>query len=58
MLDLPTFFQPDPSDRVPPVSDKKAMVQYYEKTTLNLGIHARMLRLHRPWLTRSYEDER
>ena len=60
MLELPSFFQPSPEDRVPPspTSDAASMVQYYEKTTLNLGLHSRMMRLHRPWLSRGYGDER
>ena len=60
MLELPPFFQPSPSSSeiVPPYSDPKAMVEYYEKTTLNLGLHSRMMRLHRPWLSRGYDDER
>lgn len=59
MLELPPFFQPSPSsEKVPPYSDPKAMVEYYEKTTLNLGLHSRMMRLHRPWLSRGYDDER
>jgi hypothetical protein len=68
MMELPTFFQPDstpiskpkdPKSHPPPGSeDHKALVQYYEKIMLNLAIHSRMLRLHRPWLSRGYEDER
>lgn len=59
MLELPTFFQPSPiSEVVPPSTDPKAMVEYYEKTTLNLGLHSRMMRLHRPFLSRGYDDER
>jgi hypothetical protein len=59
MLELPTFFQPSPtSEAVPPHTDPKAMVEYYEKTTLNLGLHSRMMRLHRPFLSRGYDDER
>jgi hypothetical protein len=59
MMELPAFFQPDPSDRNgPPSQDPKSLVQYYEKIMLNLAIHSRMLRLHRPWLSRGYEDER
>jgi len=38
--------------------DPKALIQYYEKIMLNLAIHSRMLRLHRPWLSRGYADER
>lgn len=58
MMELPAFFQPDPNTRGPPSQDPKALVQYYEKIMLNLAIHSRMLRLHRPWLSRGYEDER
>jgi hypothetical protein len=58
MMELPAFFQPDPNTRGPPPQDPKALVQYYEKIMLNLAIHSRMLRLHRPWLSRGYEDER
>ncbi|KAK8847674.1 hypothetical protein IAR55_005533 [Kwoniella newhampshirensis] len=58
MMELPSFFQPDSSARGPPSQDPKALVQYYEKIMLNLAIHSRMLRLHRPWLSRGYEDER
>lgn len=58
MMELPAFFQPDPSTRGPPSQDAKSLVQYCEKVMLNLAIHSRMLRLHRPWLSRGYEDER
>mgnify|MGYP006876486298 CR=1 FL=1 len=58
MMELPAFFQPDPNTRGPPPDDPKALVHYYEKIMLNLAIHSRMLRLHRPWLSRGYEDER
>jgi len=58
MMELPAFFQPDPNTRGPPGDDPKALVHYYEKVMLNLAIHSRMLRLHRPWLSRGYEDER
>lgn len=57
-MELPAFFQPDSTSRGPPEGDSKALVQYYEKVMLNLAIHSRMLRLHRPWLSRGYEDER
>jgi hypothetical protein len=102
MMELPSFFQPDPSDHkiererdraarsggatsagtatgatgtstgtgantgptsAPPSSaltggDPRALVQYYEKIMLNIAIHSRMLRLHRPWLSRGYQEER
>nr|XP_018265162.1 nuclear protein [Kwoniella dejecticola CBS 10117]OBR87320.1 nuclear protein [Kwoniella dejecticola CBS 10117] len=58
MMELPTFFQPDSNTKGPPNQDPKALVQYYEKIMLNLAIHSRMMRLHRPWLSRGYEDER
>ncbi|WVQ80090.1 hypothetical protein IAT38_002191 [Cryptococcus sp. DSM 104549] len=58
MMELPSFFQPDPNAKGPPSKEPKALVQYYEKIILNLAIHSRMLRLHRPWLSRGYEDER
>ncbi|WVR04862.1 hypothetical protein IAU60_001874 [Kwoniella sp. DSM 27419] len=58
MMELPSFFQPDSSTKGPPSQDPKALVQYYEKIMLNLAIHSRMMRLHRPWLSRGYEDER
>ncbi|ORY21258.1 hypothetical protein BCR39DRAFT_569954 [Naematelia encephala] len=58
MIELPAFFQPDSSAPNPPANDPKGLVQYYEKVMLNLAIHSRMLRLHRPWLSRGYEDER
>lgn len=62
MMELPAFYQPDPSarDTAPPTSSSgpKALVQHYEKVMLNLAIHSRMLRLHRPWLSKGYEDER
>lgn len=57
MLELPAFFQPDNSVS-PTTSDPKKLVEHYEKITLSLAIHSRMLRLHRPWLSRGYEDER
>lgn len=60
MLELPAFFQPDNSGTVSAdvTSDPKKLVEHYEKITLSLAIHSRMLRLHRPWLSRGYEDER
>jgi hypothetical protein len=66
MMDLPTFFQPnstaptalDRSTPPPADQDPKRLVQYYEKVMLHLAIHSRMLRLHRPWLSRGYTDER
>lgn len=59
MMELPAFFQPDSTQREPPNNaGPKALVQYYEKVLLNLAVHSRMLRLHRPWLSRGYEDER
>jgi hypothetical protein len=58
MMELPAFFQPDPNTNGPPRDNPKALVHYYEKIMLNLAIHSRMLRLHRPWLSRGYEDER
>lgn len=58
MMELPSFFQPDQTTKVPPSNEPKALVRYYEKTILNLAIHSRMLRLHRPWLSRGYKDER
>lgn len=65
MMELPLFFQPNSSDRpgtaaprAPPSQDPKTLVQYYEKIMLNLAIHSRMLRLHRPWLSKGYTDER
>ncbi|WVQ69581.1 uncharacterized protein L199_007801 [Kwoniella botswanensis] len=58
MMELPEFFQPDPNTKGPPSQDPKALVRYYEKIMLNLAIHSRMMRLHRPWLSRGYEDER
>ncbi|GMK56923.1 hypothetical protein CspeluHIS016_0307630 [Cutaneotrichosporon spelunceum] len=60
MLELPAFFQPDGSASIPhdASSDPKKLVEHYEKITLSLAIHSRMMRLHRPWLSRGYEDER
>jgi hypothetical protein len=57
MLELPAYFQPD-SNPGPVSQDPKKLVEHYEKITLSLAIHSRMLRLHRPWLSRGYEDER
>jgi hypothetical protein len=60
MMELPDFFQPDPSggDAPPADHNSRQMVEYYEKIMLNLAIHSRMLRLHRPWMSRGYTDER
>lgn len=60
MLELPAYFQPDSAATISSdiVSNPKKLVELYEKTTLSLAIHSRMLRLHRPWLSRGYEDER
>nr|ODN88678.1 nuclear protein [Cryptococcus depauperatus CBS 7841] len=57
MMELPSFFQPDCNNKEVPSQEPKARVQYYEKIILSLAIHSRMLRLHRPWLSRGYEDE-
>ena len=66
-MDLPAFFQPDPSDR-PGTSaggvtridnmSPKDQVRHYEKIMLQVAIHSRMLRLHRPWLSKGYNDEK
>lgn len=49
----------EPNTTPPPIDhDPKSLIQYYEKVMLNLAIHSRMLRLHRPWLSRGYTDER
>lgn len=57
MLEMPAYFQPD-NNPGPVSQDSKKLVEHYEKITLSLAIHSRMLRLHRPWLSRGYEDER
>ena len=57
MLEMPAYFQPD-SNNEPVSQDPRKLVEHYEKITLSLAIHSRMLRLHRPWLSRGYEDER
>jgi hypothetical protein len=58
MLEMPAFFQPDPNAKNPKSQNPEALVAHYEKVTLNLAAHSRMLRLHRPWLSRGYADER
>lgn len=60
MMELPAFFQPDLNgqDKPPLSSDPKKRIVYYENTLLTLACHSRMLRLHRPWMSRGYSDER
>ncbi len=58
MMELPAFFQPTPLCEGPASREPEVLVAYYEKVTLNLAIHSRMLRLHRPWLSKGYQDER
>ena len=58
MMELPAFFKPESDKGLPSNGDSKGMVQYYEKVMLNLAVHSRMLRLHRPWLSKGYEDEK
>lgn len=59
MMDLPSYFQPDGRALEPPTSgDPKDFIRYYENNLLTLACHARMLRLHRAWMSRGYADER
>ncbi|ORX35880.1 fungal-specific transcription factor domain-domain-containing protein [Kockovaella imperatae] len=57
MMDLPPFYQPD-SGRGPASTNPGDQVQFYERIMLNLAVHSRVLRLHRPWLWRGYTDQR
>ena len=57
-MELPSFYQPDQTQRGPATGDPGNQVQFYERIMLNLAVHSRVLRLHRPWLTKGYTDER
>ena len=57
MMDLPPFYQPDQMQRGPTSANPEDQVQFYERIMLNLAVHSRVLRLHRPWLWRGYTDE-
>ena len=58
MMDLPAFFQPDSISQESTGHDPLSLVRHYETVLVNLAVHSRMLRLHRPWPSRGYEDER
>ena len=69
MMELPAFFQPDPTDRPGTSTDGENptrvdqmsptdQVRHYEKIMLSVAIHSRMLRLHRPWLSKGYTEEK
>ena len=58
LMELPPFYQPDQIHREPAPGNSDDQVQFYERTMLSLACHSRVLRLHRPWLSRGYKDER
>ncbi len=58
MADLPTHFSIDLDAPLPPPTDVQARVEYWEKIIINLSGQSRLLRLHRPWLSRGYKDKK
>jgi hypothetical protein len=56
--DLPTFFSFETETPEPPPTDNKSKIQYWEKIIINLSGQSRLMRLHRPWLSRGYKDKR
>src|SRR4051794_40009195 len=56
--DLPAFFSFETETPEPPPMDTKSRIQYWEKIIINLSGQSRLMRLHRPWLSRGYKDKR
>jgi hypothetical protein len=54
---LPAYFACDFDNLEPPPRDSKSMVFYWEKIIINLSGQSRLMRLHRPWLSRGYKDK-
>ncbi|KAJ9094899.1 hypothetical protein QFC19_007755 [Naganishia cerealis] len=53
---LPSYFSFDLDNIEPPPSDPRERIFYWEKITINLSAQSRLMRLHRPWLSRGYKD--
>jgi hypothetical protein len=56
--DLPPFFRPSFTGHVPHHGDTNGLTEYYENMTLSLEIHAKVLTLHKPWMSKGYDDQR
>lgn len=55
---LPSYFSFDVDTIEPPPSDARERIFYWEKITINLSAQSRLMRLHRPWLSRGYKDRK
>lgn len=58
MSNLPSHFAVDFDNPDRPPTDAKARVAYWEKIIINLSGQSRIMRLHRPWLSRGYRDKK
>lgn len=54
--DLPSYFATDFDSPEAPPTDKKSLIFYWERIIINLSGQSRLMRLHRPWLSRGYKD--
>lgn len=55
---LPSYFAIDVDNLEPPPTDPRERIFYWEKITVNLSGQSRLMRLHRPWLSRGYKDRK
>jgi len=58
IADLPEFFSCDFDNLEPPPQNPRHTVFYWEKIIINLSGQSRLMRLHRPWLSRGYKDRK
>ncbi|KAJ9100658.1 hypothetical protein QFC21_003703 [Naganishia friedmannii] len=58
IANLPSYFSFDVDTIEPPPSDARERIFYWEKITINLSAQSRLMRLHRPWLSRGYKDRK
>lgn len=56
--ELPQYFNCDFDNLEPPPQDSRSRVFYWEKIIINLSGQSRLMRLHRPWLSRGYRDRK
>lgn len=54
--DLPSYFAIDFDHPEAPPTDTTSKIFYWEKIIINLSGQSRLMRLHRPWLSRGYKD--
>lgn len=52
--DLPTFLNPDRAHLAPSSSSEPARI--YERLFMGITLHNRIMRLHRPYMARGYDD--